>query len=107
LRGGVRFSARCHRTENGLEFAADGSDKTLLTVIAASKQHVRDREHLLADEVRGLVLSRAFIGRQVLDAHDTRTVPMRARDGASRGRMRTLRRPLDCRDDHVYGELLA
>jgi hypothetical protein len=70
LRGGIRFSAQCHRTENGKEFAADGCDKAFLNGNYRFNERVRDREYFLVDEERGLVFSRAFIDHKgVLDAY--------------------------------------
>lgn len=68
LRGGVKFAANCHRTENGQEFAANGCDKGFLNGNYRFNERVRDREYFLIDEERGLVFSRAFIDHKgVLD----------------------------------------
>ena len=70
LRGGLRFSASCHRTENGKEFAANGCDKAFLNGNYRFNERVRDREYFLVDEERGLVFGRAFIDHKgVLDAY--------------------------------------
>jgi hypothetical protein len=73
LRGGVRFAANCHRTENGQEFAANGCDKAFLNGNYRFNERVRDREYFLIDEERGLVFSRAFIDHKgVLDHYQRR-----------------------------------
>ncbi len=68
IRGGLKFAADCHRTENGREFAANGCDKAFLNGNYRFNERVRDREYFLVDEERGLVFSRAFIDHKgVLD----------------------------------------
>jgi hypothetical protein len=70
LRGGLKFAAYCHRTENGQELAANGCDKAFLNGNYRFNERVRDREYFLVDEARGLVFSRAFIDHKgVLDRY--------------------------------------
>lgn len=57
----TKFTANCHRTENGKEFAAEGCDKGFLLGNYRFNERVRDRDFFLVDEQRGLVMARFFI----------------------------------------------
>ncbi len=57
----TRFAANCHRIENGMETAADGCEKAFRLGVYRFNARVRDREYLVVDEARGLVMSRAYI----------------------------------------------
>ena len=57
----TRFAANCHRIENGMETAADGCEKAFRLGVYRFNARVRDRDYLVVDEARGLVMARAYI----------------------------------------------
>jgi len=59
IRGAARFAADAIRKENGLEFT--GIEAAFRLGYYRFNARVRDRDHFLVDEARGLVMSRAFI----------------------------------------------
>lgn len=59
LRGGVRFTPDATRAENGLLFPCIERDFRLGRY--RFNERVRDRDHFLVDEARGIVMSRGFI----------------------------------------------
>jgi hypothetical protein len=66
LRGGVRFSKGCVRHENGL--MRGDVEKDFLGGPYRANDRVRDRDYVLVDEERSVVMARAFIDHKgVLD----------------------------------------
>lgn len=59
MRGGVKFSPNAVRYENGMKFA--DVQKGLASGMYHFNDRVRDREYVLVDEARGLVMARAYI----------------------------------------------
>jgi hypothetical protein len=55
------FAPTCHRLENGKEAAAQGCEAGFKTGFYAFNERVRDRDYVLVDEDRGLVMARAYI----------------------------------------------
>jgi hypothetical protein len=65
---GTRFAPNCTRFENGMEFG-DVEGRFRLGQYRFNAR-VRDREYFLVDEIRGLVMGRAFIDHKgVLDTY--------------------------------------
>jgi hypothetical protein len=68
IRGAARFAADAIRKENGLEFT--GIEAAFRLGYYRFNARVRDRDHFLVDETRGVVMSRAFIDHKgVLDEY--------------------------------------
>ena len=68
LRGGVQFSADAKRFENGKLYTSIERDFGLGRY--RFNERVRDRDHFLVDEKRGVVMSRGFIDHKgVLDEY--------------------------------------
>ncbi len=68
LRGGVRFIPETTRFENGMRFP--DVEKGFRNGNYRFNERVRDRDHFMVDEARGLVMSRAFIDHKgVLDEY--------------------------------------
>lgn len=59
LRGGIRFSADCIRHENGLK--RGGVEADFLLGPYRANNRVRDRDFVLVDEDRSIVMARGFI----------------------------------------------
>jgi hypothetical protein len=57
----TKFAANCHRVENGMETAADGCEKAFRLGVYRFNARVRDRDYVVVDEARGLVMARAYI----------------------------------------------
>jgi hypothetical protein len=64
IRGAARFAADAIRKENGLEFT--GIEAAFRLGYYRFNARVRDRDHFLVDEARGIVMSRAFIDHKGL-----------------------------------------
>jgi hypothetical protein len=71
LRGGVRFSPTASRFENGMRFAE--VQKGLEGGGYHFNERVRDRDYILVDEARGLVMSRGYIDHKGRLDHYKRT----------------------------------
>ncbi|MGH8226737.1 MAG: hypothetical protein ACRET2_11875 [Steroidobacteraceae bacterium] len=68
IRGAARFATDAIRKENGLEFR--DIEQGFRRGYYRFNARVRDRDHFLIDEVRGLVMSRAFIDHKgVMDTY--------------------------------------
>lgn len=66
LRGGIRFSADCVRHENGLK--RGGVEEDFLLGPYRANDRVRDRDFVLIDEQRSIIMARGFIDHKgVLD----------------------------------------
>jgi hypothetical protein len=59
LRGGIRFSADCVRHENGLK--RGGVENDFLLGPYRANDRVRDRDYVVVDEERSIVMARGFI----------------------------------------------
>jgi hypothetical protein len=55
------FAPTCHRLENGKEAAAQGCEAGFKTGFYAFNERVRDRDYVLVDEERGIVMARGYI----------------------------------------------
>ena len=68
LRGGARFSPNATRSENGMMFPQ--IEKGFRSGRYRFNERVRDRDYVLVDEARGIVMSRGFIDHKgVLDEY--------------------------------------
>lgn len=72
LRGGVAFAPGAQRFENAWEIK-DDIETGFRKAFYAFNERVRDRDYMVVDEARGLVMSRAFIDHKGILDHYTLT----------------------------------